>query len=508
VDNDSKTSPASDEPKSGDTATGADSKGQVGLAADQSPVDGQRAASTDNSSSSIGTDSVKGSGKNTEKSAADSADKGAQPPQDKKLPDAKVLDSKVPEKSADKGRDTSGQSPSPQKSSAGANQRPAQKGTSLMKKLVYLIIFIALLAAGYYGWQHYGEQLKERFLPIKSGARLGGSAANETPQPSPLAEIPVNTAAGDTQADSIASLRNEINSETERVAAKLQQLETQVSESQLRLNNHQERLQALSTTTREDWLLAEAEYLLRLANQRILTERQTANALSLMVTADDILKEIDDPDLFVVRKALAADITRVKLAGVVDREGIYLRLDALIAAIPTLRAPLREPTVVADNSAALDAQPWYVKLMENAKSALVKMSGIVRVERVDVPLEPVLLPSEQQLLHLNLRMALEQAQLALMREEQKIYSASLGRARGYVEQRLYGDASAAVFADELRTLAEEAISQPVPEASASIHALQDYVRIWHNRYSDPEQDKTSADSPPGETFDADTGVAQ
>src|SRR5690606_5363670 len=125
---------------------------------------------------------------------------------------------------------------------------------------------------------------------------------NETPQPSPLAEIPVNTAAGDTQADSIASLRNEINSETERVAAKLQQLETQVSESQLRLNNHQERLQALSTTTREDWLLAEAEYLLRLANQRILTERQTANALSLMVTADDILKEIDDPDLFVVRK--------------------------------------------------------------------------------------------------------------------------------------------------------------------------------------------------------------
>ena len=37
-----------------------------------------------------------------------------------------------------------------------------------------------------------------------------------------------------------------------------------------RLDSHNKRLLSLSSTSREDWLLAEAEYLLRLANQRLL----------------------------------------------------------------------------------------------------------------------------------------------------------------------------------------------------------------------------------------------
>lgn len=489
MDNDSKTPPPPGEQATQETKSGADkSRGSADLAVEQSGH------------------SQKDGAKVAEEKAPQESDKASPQPDTEK-------------QAAKPGHKPDRSSPAPQATARASVDRhlPAKKKSSVLKKFLYLIILLGLAVGGYYGWRHYGESLQDKFfsstpsasISVSSGGDAAKSAADQTkPAASePDSQLPEVSAGNSVEGVDGTELGTEDEPGGNPVADRLAQLEAQLGDAQLRLNSHQQRLQALSTTTREDWLLAEAEYLLRLANQRILTERQTANALSLMVTADDILKEIDDPDLFPVRRALAADITSVKLAGVVDREGIYLRLDALIGAIPNLKMPLREPAVAAEASPAANIEPWYITLIENAKSALVKMSGIVRVERVDVPLEPVLLPSEQQLLHLNLRMALEQAQLALMREEPRIYKASLGRAQDYIENRFSDAAPTTVFGDELRALAEEKISQPVPALSGSINALQDYIRVWHHRYSVGEQGQPSAESS-SETVEADTGVAQ
>src|SRR5690606_37845313 len=107
--------------------------------------------------------------------------------------------------------------------------------------------------------------------------------------------------------DELDALRAQIDSMQSRQDEVLENTQSRLAEVQLQLSHQAQRLRALSETTREDWLLAEAEYLLRLASQRILTERQTSNAITLMETADGILRDLDDSDLFAVRKALAAD---------------------------------------------------------------------------------------------------------------------------------------------------------------------------------------------------------
>ena len=106
-------------------------------------------------------------------------------------------------------------------------------------------------------------------------------------------------------------------------------LEETTNHLQLRLNSQSNRLRELSTTTRNDWLLAEAEYLMRLANQRLVTERSTKNPVALLNTADEILRDLDEVDLFPVRKSLAEDITVLQMVVDVDREGLFLRLGAL-----------------------------------------------------------------------------------------------------------------------------------------------------------------------------------
>ena len=42
---------------------------------------------------------------------------------------------------------------------------------------------------------------------------------------------------------------------------------------------------------REDWLLAESEYLLRLASQRLLMDRDVPSAIALIQSADDTLAD-------------------------------------------------------------------------------------------------------------------------------------------------------------------------------------------------------------------------
>ena len=262
-----------------------------------------------------------------------------------------------------------------------------------------------------------------------------------------------------------------------------EELETRLAAMELRLNSVQEQVREMSTTTRTDWLLAEAEYLLRLASQRLLIERETANALDLMASADAILRDLDDIDLFAVRKALAQDMTRLRMAGVVDREGLYLQLEALIAVAGDLTVPL--PTASEpepdEPEPAVAADTWYGQLADNAWRALRRLAGLVRIERRDVPLAPVMTLEEEALLRYNLRAMLEQAQLALMQEEQAVYDAALAKARDWVQAAFAEDVAARGFLEQLSQLEGRQVVQPLPSASASLKALQDYIDLRHSR---------------------------
>ena len=417
--------------------------------------------------------------------AAESSTENTTPPAQAGIGDAEPLKTEArPSEAGEKKR--SSKNPANKK-------EPARKKSSLLKNLILLLILVALAVGGYLGWHQYGPQLRAQLQdkPPASSAPTPTSSEPSPPAQSQLQE----TAEPDAGLEALAMLGVRLDRHQAQVDAVRDDVQSRLADIQLQLTSQQERLQTLSTTTREVWLLAEAEYLLRLANQRILTERQTLNATALLETADAILRDLNDSALFAVRKALADDITRVKMAGVVDREGIYLRLDALMSAIPQLRAPMVEDAAADESAAAPEDLSWYLKLAHNARAALVKMSGIVRVERLDAPLEPVLLPSEQELLQLNLRASLEQAQLALMREEPKIFTASLARAEELIAQRFIANQQAEVFRAELSALLAEDIAQPLPVPQASLAALQDYLRTWHNRHPAPEEGSEAGVAP-------------
>ena len=262
-------------------------------------------------------------------------------------------------------------------------------------------------------------------------------------------------------------------------------LEETTNHLQLRLNSQSNRLRELSTTTRNDWLLAEAEYLMRLANQRLVTERSTKNPVALLNTADEILRDLDEVDLFPVRKSLAEDITVLQMVVDVDREGLFLRLGALsdqLVKLPLLdRNPAgeKEPSPTTSEDEAVLG--WQGRLLSSMQHLVSQLSDLIRVQRRDKPVEPLLSQEEELFVRHNLRILLEQAQLSLLREEQAVFKASLDKAQHWVRQYFQLNDNADRLVTQLDDLAQQPVVQTLPDISGSLEALREYIDSWHKR---------------------------
>ena len=226
-------------------------------------------------------------------------------------------------------------------------------------------------------------------------------------------------------------------------------------------------------TDERDWLHAEAAYLLRLANQRLQLERDVEGASALLRTADARLREADNPALVPVRREIASELAALEAVPAVDRTGLYLALNAqqeLIAGQP-LAQDIEEMTA----DAAIEEAPtggWQQQLSRFGN----ELKDLVTVRKHDEALEALIAPEQESYLRQSVRLVLEQSQLALLKEEQELFEASLGKAltliRGYYDMEAPGVQS--VIA-RLEALQQRSIRPELPDISGSQQALASFI---------------------------------
>ena len=275
------------------------------------------------------------------------------------------------------------------------------------------------------------------------------------------------------------------------VRALAAELSTQKQQSKVLLSNvdsQHKRLQSLANTSREDWVLAEAEYLLRLANQRLLVERATQGAAALLFSADNILRDLDYLDLLPVRGALGREMMALKVAGQVDREGIFLRLSALANQLQTLplivsataREELTEAAAKNAPNADAETSPLLATIGQNFWQAVGTFSDYIRITHEGESVEPILSPEYHFYIKQNARLMVERAQLALMREEQAIFQGSLAQAEFWLNKFYRQNLAKEHLGAELKALQSLVISQNLPDISASQELLRSYIENLHS----------------------------
>ncbi len=269
----------------------------------------------------------------------------------------------------------------------------------------------------------------------------------------------------------------------QQLAEQQSTIQNSMSELAQRIENTTSRVQALSSVHRDDWKLAEAEYLLRLANQRVLLDRNSGNAVALAQSVDEILRDLNDPDLFPVRKALATEMSELTLAGDIDREGVYLRLLALSEQIEKL--PLIEPLGSTEEIWPEDEpqenEGLWVKTKRGFMNLLKKFSHHLRVRDHAQPVPAILAPDNQIYLKQNMRLMLEQAQAALLREEAQVYQTSLQKAQEWMKTYFPLNTQSVAAQAELADLQNVIITQSLPNFSESTALLKTYIERKHTK---------------------------
>ena len=263
------------------------------------------------------------------------------------------------------------------------------------------------------------------------------------------------------------------------------ELSQQVINLQLQVNAQGARITELGSTTRTDWYLSEAAYLARLASQRLQTERGTKNPLALLQKVDSILVEIDEGGMLAVRAAIAADITALRLAGEIDIEGIVLELNALAVQIDELPMIQLSVNSSASNQDSDDnglanlvvdeslSQRWSALIDEFTQS----LGQLIQVKQRLQPIERVLSASEESIVRNNVRLLLQQAANAALREQQSIYDLSLKRAQQWLTQYFQMNSSVEVVKDRLIKLSVEQIVQELPFIDGSVNALEAFMIV-------------------------------
>jgi uroporphyrin-III C-methyltransferase len=222
-----------------------------------------------------------------------------------------------------------------------------------------------------------------------------------------------------------------------------------------------------------DWLWTESEYLLRLANQKLQLEGDVESALMLLTTVDRMLSQEDDPALFPVREALAADILAVRNMEPIDVAGLYVRLNNLM---PTIDGLSLRSALVQNYTAQLPGQAAS-QVTSDADAGLLErgldiLGSIFVWQRWDVAPEALLPAPQEATLKQNLRLMLEQAQLALLMSEEAVYRDSLAKGSEWAARYFAIDAGAGrTLTEELRALSAERISEVRPDISGSLEAL-------------------------------------
>lgn len=323
-----------------------------------------------------------------------------------------------------------------------------------MSWLAFFAFLFATLALVIVGWRTYRDQTERELADYHMSSVVGEQSL----------------AIGDLR-QRVADLRADDRSGRQQLAVSIEQLRAQIE-------IQQQHIAALTSVDRSDWELAEAEYLLQLANQRLLLGGDTHAALELLTSADAIVRELDDSGLLPVRAALAKDIAALKAIPAVDIEGTYLAIAAAneqAAKLPLIRAPEIQPE--APTTAAAPTQTWQERLGNGLESALHKLDQLVQIRRRDEPYKPLLAPQYEAALRQNLKLMFEQAQSALLAGNQQLYVSSLDKAQFWLTTYFTLDESAArsvvAAIDELKA---RQIKPELPDASTARRALNVFIK--------------------------------
>jgi len=289
------------------------------------------------------------------------------------------------------------------------------------------------------------------------------------------------TAAVDELQDQLIALQKSQQQDKQQIAALLgeQDKSQQASERQQasfsrQLNELQDKVASISGSDAKTWMLAQADFLVKLAGRKLWSDQDVTTAAALLKSADASLADMNDPSLIDVRRALNEDVASLSAVTQVDFDGIILKVNQLSNQVDNLRLADNDSdeAPMDDDGTSLSGSlsEWRQNLTKSWHSFI---SDFITVRRRDSSAEPLLAPNQDVYLRENIRSRLLVAAQAVPRHQDEIYKQSLESVSTWV--RAYfdtSDPSTKAFLEEVDNLSQQSISMDVPDQLKSQPMLE------------------------------------
>jgi len=219
------------------------------------------------------------------------------------------------------------------------------------------------------------------------------------------------------------------------------------------------------------WALSEVEYLLNVANQRVVLAKDVVGAKEALEMADERIEALSDYRLHPLRALLADEQLALSSVVKVDVGGMALQLQSALDSVDNLQVLMAQPLTESDEGSALSSDDWQGALDQ----AWQEVKSLVVIRHQQDGAAAVLVPEQRYFLYQNLKLKLETARFALLGGQPSVYEASLDSSAQWLERYFVGEERDAMLAliTELQSI-NTAVS--LPDISTSLAWLKGFER--------------------------------
>ncbi len=358
-----------------------------------------------------------------------------------------------------------------QEQNVSENTKARKSRGGLWLGVTLLLVIISVAGVGFYLFQQLrsqqdnlgGEVNKGDMQLIELSKQISGYQAQLGAIQSQLAAVDTSVAGKDAHFTKTLADFSQLHSE--KLDSTRNELNSAISQVQRQLGK-----------TRGDWLIADAEYLLSIANQRLYLMGDVNTTREALEAADQRLRESGDAGAFKIREQIAKDITAIRHVAVADIVGIYASIQSLQNEVDTLALFLPYTGTILTPPKTVQ-EPMDKAAHGLLDSALGQLEGMVTIRHTKHPIKEILIPEEAQFIREQLRVKLEMVKIALVQQNEQLYQSSLADAKKWTEQNFAKNIETNNFIAELDKFNAIKLRSHFPDISLSLLMLRDITKL-------------------------------
>lgn len=363
-------------------------------------------------------------------------------------------------------------------------KKPGSSGKAIAI-LALLVSFAAVSATGWQWWQTRQaapdeNSQQQAMASLQDAQQQLASSVNAFKEQLDAIESPIDAAEFSRQGQRLDALENQLGSVQDQSAqdqASISAVQGSVRSLEQRLTAAESGLISVAASSQNSSVeldIAEIDFLLRVANERLQLYSDPAAADLALLAADVQIEALDDPMFLSVRQRIASSRQALATVPRIDRVQLSAKLTDMQSRLYSLPFHGQAEVEVQAEPVLADDAGWWERLKHT-------LSSLVTVRRRVPEDQSMLSLDDRDYLRQGLWLQLESARLALMRNDTIAYNGSLDRVSITVEQFFQaGSPAVQTLLHETADLKGVDISPKMPDISApwtQLRQLRDSRRL-------------------------------